>query len=158
MDTGLKSCFFIGHREVDSTIYPVLLHEIERHIVEYGVRCFVVGRYGNFDALAARAVQEAKKHHPKVMLFRLLPYHPAGRSISMPLGFDGVYYPFGLERVPPKFAIIRANQIMVERSDFLIAYAWHSASNAREIVKYARRRERSGLIQVVNLAVPRFIC
>lgn len=147
-----KSCFFIGHREADSTLFPALFAEVDRHIVEYGVTYFVVGGYGGFDSLAARAVKEAKKHHPEVMLTRLLPYHPAERAVTIPPGFDGTYYPFGLERVPRKFAIARANRIMIAQSDYLIAYAWHPASNARELLEYARRREKQGLIHVLNLA------
>ena len=34
-----------------------------------------------------------------------------------------------LETVPKRLAIVRANRYMVERSDFLIAYVWHPASN-----------------------------
>ena len=148
----MKSCFFIGHREADSALYPTLFAEVERHIVEYGVTYFVVGGYGGFDALAARAVKEAKKHHPEVVLTKLLPYHPAERPTLTPDGFDGTYYPFGLERVPRKFAIVRANRIMIEQSDYLIAYAWHPASNARDLVEYAKHREKRGFIRVVNLA------
>lgn len=147
-----KSCFFIGHREVDSTLFPTLFAEVERHIIEYGVTYFVVGGYGGFDSLAAHAVKEAKKHHPEVVLTRLLPYHPSERPTPTPDGFDSTYYPFGMERVPRKAAIIRANRIMVEQSDYLIAYAWHPASNARDLVEYAWRREKRGLIHVVNLA------
>ena len=35
--------------------------------------------------------------------------------------------------------------------DYLIAYAWHSASNARELAEYAQKRERKGLITVTML-------
>ena len=57
----MKTCFFIGHRETPDTVLPALMAEVERHIVEYGVTDFVVGRYGNFDMMAARAVLAAKK-------------------------------------------------------------------------------------------------
>ena len=40
---------------------------------------FVVGRYGRFDALAAKCVKVAKKRHPEVTLTLLLPYHPYDR-------------------------------------------------------------------------------
>ena len=36
--------------------YIWLLETIERHITEYGVSEFVVGRYGNFDRLVIRAL------------------------------------------------------------------------------------------------------
>ena len=31
---------------------------------------------------------------------------------------------------------------------YLIAYAWHPASNARELVEYARRREKKGSLVI----------
>ena len=40
---------------------------------------------------------------------------------------------------------------MVDHSDFLIAYTWHPASNSRELVEYARKREQRGLIHVTML-------
>ena len=106
--------------------------------VEFGVTEFIVGQYGGFDKLAARAVIDAKKTHPEVILTLLLPYHPAERPIEVPQGFDGTYYPPDMERVPRRLAIVRANRYMVDHVDYLIAYAWHPASNARELVEYAK--------------------
>lgn len=83
-----KSCFFIGHRETPEEIYPVLCAAVEEHIVRYGVTEFIVGRYGCFDGLAAKAVKTAKQTHPEVELTLLLPYHPAERPIPVPDGFD----------------------------------------------------------------------
>ncbi len=114
---------------------------------------FVVGRYGGFDALAASAVKRAKARRPDVRLVCLRPYHPAERPEKTPSGFDGSFYPPGMERVPRKLAIVRANRYMVDNSDFLIAYAWHPG-NARELVEYAQRREWRGLLRVEVLGQP----
>lgn len=145
-------CFFIGHREAGEGLLPTLTAAVERHITEYGVTSFMVGRYGNFDKLAARAVIDAKKRHPEVTLTLLLPYHPFDRPIPTPEGFDSTFYPPGMETVPKRVAIVRANRYMMENSSHLIAYAWHPASNARELVEYARAREMKGAIHVENLA------
>lgn len=117
-----KTCFFIGHREAPDSILPVLIDEVERHITVYGVNSFVVGHYGQFDTLAGQAVMEAKKRHPEVSLIMLLPYQNSGRPTIPPEGYDNTFYPFGMERVPPRAAIPKANQYMVDHSDFLIAY------------------------------------
>ena len=50
----MSTCFFIGHREAPDTLLDKLSAEVERHITEYGVTDFVVGRYGRFDTLAAK--------------------------------------------------------------------------------------------------------
>ena len=141
---GMKSCFFIGHREASEEIYPVLYAAVEQHIVEYGVTEFIVGHYGGFGRLAASAVKEAKRFSTEVKLTLLLQYHPAERPIPTPDGFDGTFYPPGTESVPRKVAILRANRYVVDYVDYLIAYARHPASNARELVEYAKRRENKG--------------
>ena len=140
---GMKSCFFIGHREASEEIYPVLYAAVEQHIVEYGVTEFFVGHYGGFDRLAALAVKEAKRFYPEGKLTLLLPYHPAERPISTPDGFDSTFYPPGMESVPRKIAIVRANRYVVDHVDYLIAYVWHPASNAWELVEYARKKLRT---------------
>lgn len=148
-----RTCFFIGHRDAPGSLAPELAELVERHITEYGVREFTVGRYGRFDCMAAQAVREAKQGFPDVRLVYLRPYHPAERPIETPEGFDGSFYPFTTEKVPKPLAIVRANRYMVEHSDFLIAYA-QRPGNARELVEYAQRRERRGLIRVTVLTDP----
>lgn len=146
-----KSCFFIGHRESSEEIYPALYAAVEQHIVEYGVTEFIVGHYGGFDRLSASAVKAAKQFYPDVTLILLLPYHPAERPIPTPDGFDGTFYPPGMESVPRKVAIVRANRYVVDHVDYLIAYAWHPASNARELLEYAKRREKRDLISITSI-------
>lgn len=145
-----KTCFFIGHRETPDNILNQLQIAVEKHIIENGVTDFVIGQYGAFDRLAAAAVKNEKKRHPSVTLSLLLPYHPYNRPVQIPPGFDATFYPPGMERVPKRLAIIKANQYMVDNSDFLIAYVWHPASNARNLLEYARKRS----IHVQNLAEP----
>ena len=147
----MSICFFIGHREASDELLPALTKAVERHITEYGVASIMVGRYGNFDKLAARAVIDAKKRHRSVTLTLLLPYHPFDRPIPTPEGFDGTFYPPGMETVPKRIAIVRANRYMVENSSHLIAYAWHPASNALELVEYAQRMGHRGLLHVTVL-------
>lgn len=146
-----KICFFIGHREASDEIIPVLQEAIERHIVKYGVTEFIVGKYGSFDTLVAKTVIAAKQTHPEITLSLLLPYHPTEKAILLPEGFNSTYYPEGMETVPRKAAIVRANRYVVDHADYLIAYVWHPASNARNLLEYAQKREQRGLIHTENL-------
>lgn len=148
----MKSCFFIGHREADERLLPMLSETIERLITEEKVSYFYVGGYGGFDRIASTAVKGAKKRHSSITLMLVLPYHPAERPVETPYSFDGTYYPEGLENVPRQYAIVRANHIMVDSTDWLIAYVRHGASNSRKLLEYAQRREKKGLIQIINLA------
>lgn len=147
----MRSCFFIGHREATGEILPQLEAAVEQHIIQYGVREFIVGNYVGFDRLAAFAIVAAKARHPGITLTLLLPYHPAEKPIKAPMGFDGTFYPPGMEKVPRRLAILHANHYMVNHLDHLIAYVWHPASNARELLEYAQRREKKGLLSVTIL-------
>ena len=144
----MKSCFFIGHREATEALLPQLMDVIER-LVSQGVTDFVVGHYGGFDRVAASAVQRAKARHPYITLTMLIPYHPAERPSPLPPGYDGSFYPPGMERVPRRLAILRANRYMVDHADVLVSYVWHPASNARALVEYA---EKKGCIQIIRLS------
>lgn len=147
-------CFFIGHRDTESGLMPQIEAAVHRHITECGVTEFVVGQYGAFDRMAARTVINAKRHYPNITLSILLPYHPSERSVNAPDGYNDTFYPPGMENVPRKLAIIRANKYMVDNSDFLIAYVRHPASNAQNLLEYAQARERKGPMKIENLAAP----
>ena len=47
---------------------------------------------------------------------------------------------------------MRTNQIMVSTCDWLVCYVRHGASNSRNLLEYARRREEKDLIQIINIA------
>ena len=147
----MKTCFFIGHRDAPEGIRGQLAQAVEEHISVRGVTEFVVGYYGAFDRMAAGEVIKARKQHPEITLAMLIPYHPAERPIELLPGFDNTFYPPGMEKVPRRLAIVRANRYMVDHADYLIAYAWHPASNARDLVEYAKKREWKGLITVTSL-------
>ena len=146
-----KSCFFMGHREADERLLPRLELEIDRLIQEANVRYFYVGGYGGFDRIAAAAVKHSKQKYPDITLMLVLPYHPAERAVPTPDGFDGTYYPEGLAHTPRRYAIVCANQMMVDACDWLVCYVCHGASNSRNLLEYARRREKKGLIQIINI-------
>lgn len=143
-----KTCFFIGSRYASSNITEQLVAAIERHIIEYSVTTFTVGRYGQFDSLVREVLRKAKKRYPNIELYLLAPY-ALNQNLILPQDFDGTLYPEGLEKVPYRYAIVQANRYMVERSDYLIAYPGHG--NSRNIVEYAQRREKRGLIKVTLL-------
>ena len=139
MDSAARSCFFIGHRHAEERIYEKLLTAIDTHISAYGVTDFLVGHYGDFDRMAARAVAEARRTHPGISLTMLLPYYPEDRAISVPPIFDGTFYPPGMEFCPKRYAIVRANQYAIERSDYLIAYVT-GVGKSRDFLGYAERK------------------
>ena len=143
-----KSCFLIGHREIRGDISKILEAEIEKHITQYCVSEFIVGGYGEFDRLAASVLFHARQRYPNIRIVLLLPYCPIPNLKEKAKGFDDTFFPPGMEKVPRRYAIVRANRYVADHVDYLIAYVWHPASNARELVEYAQRREANGYIKV----------
>ena len=150
----MPSCFFIGHREAGEALRPQVKAAAEALILGEGVTDFYVGSRGGFDHLAAAVVMALMEVHPEVRLYRVLSYFPTGRGVPEHPGFTGTVFPQGLESVPRRFAILRANRLMVDACDYLIAYAPHEYSNARKVLDYARRRERQGKIRVMEVGLP----
>ena len=130
---------------------PRLESEIDKLIQEENVRYFYVGGYGGFDRTVTTALKRAKQKYPDITLMLMLSYHPGERPIDTPNGFDGTYYPDGLENTPRRYAIVRTNKIMVNTCDWLVCYVRHGASNSRNLLEYAERRAAKGLIQIRNI-------
>ncbi len=147
-----KTCCFIGHSEIRENISEALTAAVERHITEYGVTDFLVGNYGAFDHWAATVVKAAKARHSNVRLYLMLPYMPGmGRPLPDMEGYDGFVYPEGMENVPYKLAIPKLNRIMVEDSDYVIAYVTHSWGGAARTLELAEKRKRQGRLAILNL-------
>ena len=89
----MRTCFFIGHRDAPESLRSQLDEAIERHIMEYGVTDFIVGKYGNFDRMAAQTVQRAKQRYTNIRLTLLLAYYDPIQQSNLPPGFDGSLYP-----------------------------------------------------------------
>jgi len=147
-----KTCCFIGHSKISEDIAASLDAAVERHITEYGVTDFLVGNYGQFDRMSASAVKRAKAQHPNVRLCLMLPYLPEmGRPLPDREGYDDFIYPAGMENVPYRLAIPRLNRIMVQDSDYVIAYVTHSWGGAATTLEQAERRMRRGEIVITNI-------
>lgn len=133
-----KSCFMFGHRDCPDSVLPQIEKAMEKHYTQYGVRCFYMGNRGRFDSLATTAARRIKQKYPDIQLFLLLAYHPGERKACLPVGFDNSYYP-PLEGVPKPYAIVRANQYMVDTADTILCYVRH-IGNTRNLLEYAQRK------------------
>lgn len=148
----VKQCFFAGHRDAPSDIFPQLLESVYQSVQNQRIQEFIVGNHGNFDYLAAQAVLKVKEKYPAIKLFLLLPYYSANINQILPQGFDGTYYPPDMEKVPQRFAIVTANRYVAAHSDYLIAYVWQVGSNSAKLVEYAKRKG----ITVDNIAAEEY--
>ncbi len=141
-------CYFVGHSDSPESIYPQLLSEVRRHVEALGVKQFIVGQYGSFDRMAARAAAEVKKDYPFLHLTLLLPYHPAERPFFLPVGFDDSLYPPDMERVPRKPAISLANKYIIDHAQYIICFAKHPGSNSVRLAAYAQKEAEKRNLQI----------
>ena len=110
---------FCGHSQVENSrdVTDWLLI-ITQKLIEQGGKTFYLGGYGEFDSLAASVLREKKKLYPQIELILVLPYLHTSKEI---LEYDDTIYP-PLESVPPRYAISKRNQWMVDISDVVVAY------------------------------------
>lgn len=135
----MKSCFMFGHGTAPADIAPRIEQAIEEHYTAHSITTFYVGNRGRFDSMAASAAKRVKERHPDMQLLLVLAYHPSERPVDLTDGFDGSFYP-PLENVPKPFAIVRANQYMVDTADTVICYVAHPG-NTQKLLDHARRKD-----------------
>ena len=145
-----KVCFMFGHATTPHSATELIEAAAERHYLEHGIRTFVVGNRGYFDSYAATAITHLKKRYEDISLLLLLAYHPAERPVDLTGGFDNSFYP-PLENVPRPYAIVKANQYMVDTADTMICYVKHPG-NTRNLIEYAQRRQKREKIIIENVA------
>ena len=130
---------FCGHSQVeDEVAVRAWLDEVIRQLCQQGIRKFLLGGYGSFDALAAAAVHQAKARFPDISSLLVLPYLDMKPDLTL---FDGSLYP-PLENVPKRFAIARRNQWMVDAADIVVAYILHTWGGAAKTYGYAVRKKK----------------
>lgn len=130
---------FCGHSQVSNPdVVTRWLHIVTQELIEQGAVTFYLGGYGEFDSLAASVLREKKKLYPQIELILVIPYLNTSRDT---LGYDNTVYP-PLESIPPRYAIPKRNQWMVEVSDVVIAYVLHNWGGAATTLQYARRKKK----------------
>ena len=125
-----KICTFAGHAKIynANTIETKLKKEIINLIENHGVTTFYNGGKGDFDRMCANCVQNLRSDYPFIKSYLILAYIPTTKNkhnSDFYKKFDEIIYP-NLEKIPPKFAIIKRNEWMINKSNFLIAYVQHN--------------------------------
>lgn len=148
----MRTCCFVGHRDPPEWVRAALTDAVVYHTEQLGVTDFLVGDYGGFDRMARAVLAELRRTRPEVGLHLMLAYLPApGKAVDL-TGCSDAIFPEGQELTPRRAAIPHLNRLMVEASDCMIAYVSHISGGAYKTLEYARKREKRGLLRIVNLA------
>ena len=137
----MKACAFFGHRQ-----YPYEVHRnaIKNSIVDlienYGVTQFYSGGRGMFDCLCASIVHELKNSYPHIQNTLVFSYLPTGKEeYGLPEKYDDSVY-FLEEKVPPRLAIIKTNEEMVNHADFILSGVVMDFGGAYTACEYAVKK------------------
>lgn len=133
----MSVCTFFGHRDCPDSVRGKLREVVEWLIREKDVDVFYVGNQGRFDAMALGVLRELGQKYPHIRYGVVLAYHPRGEMEPEAM------YPEGLETVPPRYAIARRNDWMLEQADYMvtcIAHSWGGAARYEEKARMQRKQ------------------
>ena len=138
---------FCGHAKFHKTeeCEQKLLAFLEAKVGERSADIYL-GGYGDFDEFAYICCKKYQKTHPNVSLLFITPYMTATYQQNylkyQKTRYDGIIYP-EIETVPPRFAISKRNQWMVEKADCVAVYIDHDWGGAYATYQYAKRKGKS---------------
>ena len=133
-------CTFFGHRDAPSLLEPRIGEIIEQLITEKRVTYFYVGNNGNFDSMVHRQLKQLSEKYPHIRYYVVLAYMPTEQSEFDITDYSETIYPEGLESEPPRFAISKRNEWMIEKSDIVVTYVKYSTGGAAQAKKLAKRK------------------
>ena len=128
---------FCGHRQISNQAgIADWLDLMLPSLIEGGATTFYLGGYGDFDQLAAAAVMRQKVSYPSIEAVLVLPYPNQKIKDS---NYDQTAYPIP-GKVPPRLAIVKRNQWMVEQADVVISAVIHNWGGAAKTLHHARQK------------------
>lgn len=141
-----KICCFAGHRDIYNTeeLSKRLTVLIEKLIIEENVTEFWVGHYGRFDAISSEAVKSIKNKYPDIELNLVIPYLTKVINEYREeyyAKYDNILIADIPEKTPKNLQILKCNEYMVKKSDFIICYIMYSWGGAAKTVEYAKKKK-----------------
>ena len=139
---------FTGHSHILSSerIRKAVKEQINAHIANEEKVTFYLGGYGDFDMLCASVCREFKKERKGIELVYVAPYMSLSEQKkikdmqSRGICDASVYPP--IEKTPPRYAIVKRNEWMMENSDLIIAYVERGYGGAYRALQAAKHKNK----------------
>ena len=140
---------FAGHRSLTehSALSQKLLATFRENLPKAEPLRFYCGGYGEFDRLCAGACRLIQKEYPNSRICYISPYLLPKKDQADSDAYDEIIYP-PLESVPPRLAILKRNQWMIDQADLVITYVKYQGG-AFQTLEYAQKRKK----RIINLAI-----
>ena len=135
----MASCSFFGSLKEDFAGRKEFLKKVIIGLVkEKGVIQFYCSGRGAFDEICSNVVGEIRKDYPHIKNTQVLSYLSKENFILNEKYTDCVYL---LGRyVPPLYAILETNKLIVDKSDFIIVSTKNSFGGVRTVREYAEKK------------------
>ncbi len=141
---------FFGHADfLDYKVKKIILNKLNSISKDIKID-FYLGGYGNFDNFAKSVCLEFKHTRNNVKLFYVTPYiTPSFLNNRKPFlsDYDQIIS-FECANINNRLSIIKRNENIVKKSDFIFFYVKNSFGGAYSALKYATRLKKD----VLNLA------
>ncbi len=119
------------------------LYSVVKGIAE-GQVVFYIGGYGNFDRIAYDCAERYKKEvDGTAKIVFVTPYIDEIylKNKTEFWDFDEVLYP-PLETAPKRLSILKRNEYVVEKSDYIVFYVDHNFGGASQALEFAKRKNK----------------
>lgn len=126
---------------------------IEKLITENGVNEFWMGNYGSFDSISASTVYDLKNKYNDIKLCLVIPYLTKKITDYRELytKFDEIIMADIPQNTPKRFYIVKCNEYMINKSDYLIAFVNHGWGGAARTFNYALKKKNKQKIEIYNI-------
>lgn len=140
-----RICCFAGHGQLSygEDVYEKLIEVLKRLVTDENVTEFFVGNYGSFDSLCAKAVRHIKEEFPHINLTLVIPYltkEIENNKDYFNSAFDSILVADMTENTPKAIKILKCNEYMVRKSEFVVAYVKYSFGGAYKAIEFAQRK------------------
>ena len=145
---------FVGHGSliISDDIKKGIFEAIKQIISQTEKTLFLCGGYGDFDNICAKTCHDLKNDFSNIEVIFVTPYITEAQQrkikdlLASKLYDDTIYPP--IEKTPPRYAIIKRNEWMINEADLIIAYVKFSYGGAYKALNYAQKKGK----RIINLA------
>jgi len=133
-------CAFFGHRDAPQDLEPLIYKTLIDLVETKDVKMFYVGNNGAFDRMVRKNLKILKNIY-SIKYAVVLSYLPV--KSRMGEDFSDTLFPEELERVSPRYAILKRNEWMLQRADYVVTYVRHSLGGAARFQELAKAKGKN---------------
>ncbi|MBQ7654080.1 MAG: hypothetical protein IJS17_03310 [Clostridia bacterium] len=139
-----KICSGFGNSNWCYDIMPKIMTALE-YAIDEGCDTFFLGERGLFDSYMLEATRELQAKYPHIKRVLVIPYITKtleNYKRDYERDFDSILLPHEMLLVPPRFAILKRNEWVIDQSDIVLFYTRYTYGGSGKAADYARRKKK----------------